>query len=468
MMLQMNRSRYIMWLSLVIALFLCLSGTAEAKAKRKGKGKTKAKARTACFVGSRSTMVIDMSNGNTLLERNPDARIAPASITKVLTLYLVFEAMREGAVQASDLVPISHKAANSTGSRMHVREGQMVPLEEIIKGIAVVSGNDACIAVAEYISGSTEAFVRRMNRKAKEIGMENTHFENPNGLPADGQCTTARDIAKLSLAYLQRFPDSLTLHSMRSYTFNQITHRNANRLLGKCPGVDGLKTGFVCSAGYNITVTAKRGNVRILVVVMGAPTPGARAAEAEKLVELGFKTLGQETPDIKVVQETSTMQVASDDESSSPTPAGGSCRLVKKIKVVKLTKASGKTRTPHASASKTVKSRSGKKTARSTAHAPSARSASAPAKSRATSVKIAKAHDPSKQAAEKSSCPAPKARKATKEVKASKASTAKSEKAGNARKTSAVQTGGKPSHRDKSKQSVTPAKKSGTVQKSKS
>jgi D-alanyl-D-alanine carboxypeptidase (penicillin-binding protein 5/6) len=233
-----------------------------------------------------------MESGSVLYEQNPDDLIAPASITKILTLYLVFEAIKQGEVRLSDEVEVSRLAASASGSRMGLRAGTRVSLEELIKGIAVVSGNDACVAAAEHISGSVGRFVNRMNVKARELGMTRSHFMTPNGLPAAGQLTTARDIAKLSVAYLHRFPESLNIHSMQSYAYGRHCHHNANRLLGKCPGVDGLKTGFVCASGYNISATGKRNGVRILAVVMGARSAGVRCSEAEKLLEAGFRETG--------------------------------------------------------------------------------------------------------------------------------------------------------------------------------
>ena len=192
-------------------------------------------------INARSAILIDMDNGGVLMEQNADYPIAPASITKILSLYLVFEAIKEGQVHLSDKVEISSRAASTGGSRMGLKARTRVPLEELIKGMAVVSGNGACVAAAEHVSGSVELFVKKMNANARELGMSNSRFMTPNGLPASGQLTTARDIAKLSTAYLRRFPESLTIHSMQGYTYGKNTHHNANRLLGKCPGVDGLK-----------------------------------------------------------------------------------------------------------------------------------------------------------------------------------------------------------------------------------
>lgn len=163
-------------------------------------------------------------------------------------------------------------------------------LIELIKGISVASANDAAQAVAEHLGGGSAAsFVARMNGKARELGMTRTRFMNPHGLPAKGQVTTARDMMTLSRSYLDRFPESLTIHSMREYTYHNKTLRNRNRLLAHYPGADGIKTGFVCASGYNIIATAKRDNVRMMAVVLGARTPKLRARETERLLDVGFE-----------------------------------------------------------------------------------------------------------------------------------------------------------------------------------
>jgi D-alanyl-D-alanine carboxypeptidase (penicillin-binding protein 5/6) len=162
----------------------------------------------------------------------------------------------------------------------------------------VVSGNDACVAVAEHLYGSTEAFVEAMNRKAAELGMSKSHFMNPHGLPAEGQLTTARDMATLAVAYLRRFPECLKYHSIKEYTYNNINQYNRNRLLLKDPSVDGLKTGFVAAAGYHLAATAQREGMRLLSVVMGAATPAVRERESLKLLNYGYRfyTLVQPFP----------------------------------------------------------------------------------------------------------------------------------------------------------------------------
>jgi D-alanyl-D-alanine carboxypeptidase (penicillin-binding protein 5/6) len=237
----------------------------------------------------RSAILMDMRTGRILVAQNANAPIQPASITKVLTLYLADEAIRDGRVQPGDQVKISRKAGRTGGSKMFIEAGSEIPLEELLKGMAVVSANDASVAVAEYIGGDVEKFVARMNRKARQLGMTRSFFKNPNGLPARGQFTTARDMLILASDYLQRFPKSLDLHSQQYYTYRDITQRNRNSLLRHYPNADGLKTGWVVKAGYHIVATAKRGDTRLIAVVMGAKTSGIRARETEKLLDEGFR-----------------------------------------------------------------------------------------------------------------------------------------------------------------------------------
>ncbi len=242
-----------------------------------------------------SSILMDMTTGRVLYSHNADEPLPPASITKVLSLYLADEAIREGRVRPTDTVKISRKAGQTGGSRMFIQAGSEIPLEELLKGMAVVSANDASVAVAEYIAGNVETFVEQMNRKARELGMERSVFKNPNGLPARGQFSTARDMMILAHHYLQRFPESLNLHSQQYFTYHDITQRNRNSLLRHYPDADGLKTGWVVAGGYHIIATAKRGNTRLIAVVMGARTPAIRAREAAKLLDQGFTTVGEDS-----------------------------------------------------------------------------------------------------------------------------------------------------------------------------
>ncbi len=232
---------------------------------------------------------MNMATGTVYYTQNPDQLIAPASVTKVMTLFLIREAIARGQVSPTDLIPISPRAARVGGSSMHLVPGEKVPLIELIKGISVASANNACVAVAEHLGkGNPAAFVARMNAKAREIGMRRTVFKNPNGLPATGQVSTARDLALLARAYLRRFPESLAIHSMTAHSYAGVTHRNANSLLGSYPGADGLKTGFVCASGFNIAATAQRDTTRLLAVVLGATSSAVRHRETIKLLDYGF------------------------------------------------------------------------------------------------------------------------------------------------------------------------------------
>lgn len=246
-------------------------------------------------LGAKSVIAMDMATGRILYEENADQQIPPASLTKVITLYLAFEAIQEHRLALTDTVLVSREATNAGGSRMNIRPGERVIVREIMKGIAVASGNDACVALAQHLSGGEDfhPFVSAMNAKARELGMHDTVFKNPNGMPADGQVTTARDMLRLSANYLRRFPQALTFHSMTTYVHNNHNHHNANRLLNTYEGVDGLKTGYVRASGYNNVVTAKRGDTRIVAVVLGARSAGARAVASRRLLDLAFQRLHQ-------------------------------------------------------------------------------------------------------------------------------------------------------------------------------
>jgi D-alanyl-D-alanine carboxypeptidase (penicillin-binding protein 5/6) len=259
----------------VVALFFFFDGQLSAAPRIKLKAK--------------SAILINDSSGKVLYAKNPDRPMQPASLTKILSLYLVHEAIAQGKINPADRVKISVDAQITGGSSMYLVDQTEVVLDDLIKGIAVVSANDASVAVAEYLGGSIDNFVKMMNTKAKALNMKRSHFVNPNGLPAKGQVTTARDILKLSRAYIRDFPEALQIHSMQDYTFASITQRNSNTLLGQCEDVDGLKTGFVRAAGFHLVATAKRGDTRLIAVVMGEKNPGIRTRDTTRLLEQGFR-----------------------------------------------------------------------------------------------------------------------------------------------------------------------------------
>jgi len=238
---------------------------------------------------AQSAVLVDGLTGEVLYEQNPSLKIAPASFAKVLTLYLVLDGLRAGQLKMEDMVTVSEKAWRIQGSKMFIKVGERVKVEDLIKGVAIASGNDACVALAEHLTGSEEVFVSKMNEKAKLLGMKDSHFQNSHGMPADGQMTTAMDMAILSRRYIEDHPEALSFHSTTEFEYNGIRQGNRNTLLQKNIGVDGLKTGHVEESGYHLVATAKRDGQRMIAVVMGCDKVKKRAPEAQKLLEHGFR-----------------------------------------------------------------------------------------------------------------------------------------------------------------------------------
>ena len=238
---------------------------------------------------AQSALLMDGLTGQVLYEQNPQLRMPPASFVKILTLYLVFDALRAGQLKMDDLVTVSERAWRTQGSKMFIKVGDRVKVEDLLKGVAIASGNDACIALAEHLSGSEEVFVSKMNEKAKLLGLNDSQFRNSDGMPADGQYTTAMDMAILSRRYIEEHPEALSFHSTTEFEYNGIRQGNRNTLLQKNIGVDGLKTGHVEESGYHLVATAKRDGQRMIAVVMGCSKVKKRAPEAQKLLEYGFK-----------------------------------------------------------------------------------------------------------------------------------------------------------------------------------
>jgi D-alanyl-D-alanine carboxypeptidase (penicillin-binding protein 5/6) len=240
-------------------------------------------------VAVKSAALIDANSGEFLYGQNPDERISPASFVKLMTLLLIFGAVDQGEVLIEDKVWISEKAWRTGGSKMFVRQGNRVPLEELIKGIAVVSGNDGCVAVAEFLQGNEQAFVVKMNDKVQDLKLENTQFQTVNGWPAADQYTSARDMALMARVYVQAYPQALKYHQLKDFTHENIRQKNRNGLLWRDPTVDGLKTGHTENAGYHLLATAKRGDQRFIAVVMGAKSEAIREREALRLLNYGFR-----------------------------------------------------------------------------------------------------------------------------------------------------------------------------------
>ncbi|MBM4306662.1 MAG: hypothetical protein FJ115_11050 [Deltaproteobacteria bacterium] len=242
---------------------------------------------------AQSAVLMDGLTGEILYQQNPDLRIPPASFVKVLTLYVIFDAILAGQIKMDDMVTVSERAWRSAwktdSSAMYIKVGERVKVEDLIKGVAIASGNDACIVLAEHLAGSEETFVSKMNEKAKALGMSDSQFKNSHGLPAEGQYVTALNMAILARRYIEDHPQSLTLHSATEFEYNGIKQGNRNLLLYKNIGVDGLKTGYIKESGYHLVATAKRDSQRMIAVVMGCDKMKKRAPEAQKLLEHGFK-----------------------------------------------------------------------------------------------------------------------------------------------------------------------------------
>ncbi len=239
-------------------------------------------------IKAKSWMLIDFESGWILGSENHDLRIEPASLTKLMTSYLIFEALKKGDIKLTDQVYISEKAWKTGGSRMFVQVDTHVDVESLLKGLIIQSGNDAAVALAEYLGGSEEGFAVRMNHKAAELGMVNTHFTNSNGLPGPDHYSTAKDIVILGRSLIRTFPDLFTLYSTREYTYNDITQKNRNALLWRDPSVDGLKTGYTKAAGYGLVGTAKRDDMRLMAIVTGTESRKSRADSVQALLQYGY------------------------------------------------------------------------------------------------------------------------------------------------------------------------------------
>lgn len=240
-------------------------------------------------IAAKAFVLVDALSGQTLAAAADNDRFEPASLTKMMTAYLVFDAMRAGKLDAAKPVGVSENAAKAAGSRMFVVAGKPVAAGDLVRGLVVQSGNDAAVALAEAVAGSEEAFVAQMNAQAARMGLANTHFVNATGQPAMGHMATARDLALLAGALIHDFPEQYALFSQKEFSFNGIKQANRNRLLWTDPTVDGVKTGFTENAGYCMVATAKRGERRLISVVLGTQSDTMRTSESQKLLNFGFQ-----------------------------------------------------------------------------------------------------------------------------------------------------------------------------------
>ncbi|MBA4503446.1 D-alanyl-D-alanine carboxypeptidase family protein [Marinobacterium marinum] len=240
-------------------------------------------------VSARSYLVMDADTGHIIAADREDERFAPASLTKMMTSYIVEYEISKGNIAEDDLVLVSEKAWRTGGSRMFIQEGTQVKVGDLLRGVIIQSGNDASVALAEHIAGSERAFADLMNQHARLLGMDDTHFVNATGLPADDHYSSAIDLAKLAKALITRFPDHYAIYSQKYFTYNNIRQPNRNQLLWRDNSVDGIKTGHTDDAGYCLVASAKRDDMRLVSVVMGTDSEEARSRESQKLLAYGFR-----------------------------------------------------------------------------------------------------------------------------------------------------------------------------------
>lgn len=244
---------------------------------------------SAPTVEAKAWLLLDVNSGQVLASRNANDHFEPASLTKLMTAYLAFAALKQKSLKPDQVVPVSTRAWKAEGSRMFIEPNKPVTVDELLRGVIVQSGNDASIALAEAIGGSEEVFAQMMNREAKRLGLANTHFTNATGLPSPQLHSTAQDLAQLVVALIRDYPEYYPLYSQKEYRYNNITQANRNRLLWLDPTVDGIKTGHTENAGYCLITSARRGERRLVSVVLGTVSESARATESQKLLNWGFQ-----------------------------------------------------------------------------------------------------------------------------------------------------------------------------------
>ncbi|CAM3915384.1 penicillin-binding protein 6 [Kerstersia gyiorum] len=281
--------RTLVTLALAAAPLLATAQTTAAQAPGMPAAVAELSSIPAPVIAARAWISIDVTSGQVLAGSQPDMRVEPASLTKVMTAYLAFAALDEKRVTADQQVAVSQHAWKTGGSRMFIEPRKPVTFNELLQGMIVQSGNDASVAVAETIAGSEAVFADLMNKEAKRLGMTDSHFMNATGLPDPQHTTTVRDLATLATALIRDYPQYFGFYKQREFTYNNITQPNRNRLLWADPSVDGMKTGFTDAAGYCLIATAMRGDRRILTVVVGTDSDAARAEESLKLLNWSFQ-----------------------------------------------------------------------------------------------------------------------------------------------------------------------------------
>ena len=295
-----------------------------------------------------SYILLDAQTNKVIVEYEADERNPPASLTKIMTTYLVEQMIQRGVVERSEQVPVSIKAWKAEGSKMFIREGTEVDLMDLLRGVVIQSGNDASIALAEFVAGDETSFAQMMNEQAEKLGMLNSNFVNSTGLPDEGHYSSARDMALLTKDMIKRFPEHYQLYSERSFKFNNIEQPNRNRLLRYDRSVDGVKTGYTKAAGYCLVASAERDGMRLISVVMGTENDDSRVRESQKLLTYGFRnfetsTIYEESEIVKSaplfygVEEVISLGVS--ENVSVTIPRGSYEKLEAQIKVPKIIEA---------------------------------------------------------------------------------------------------------------------------------
>ena len=240
-------------------------------------------------IAAETYILTDFQSGQVLVSKDTQKRVEPASLTKLMTAYIVFSALKQKSISLTQSLSVSENASRAQGSRMFIEPNKSVTVDELLRGVIVQSGNDACILLAEAIAGSEEKFAMIMNKEALRLGMKNTHFTNSTGLSDPEHYTTTQDLALLATAVIRNFPEYYSLYSLKEYTYNKITQTNSNRLLWLDPNVDGLKTGHTKTAGYCLVTSAKRNERRLISILMNTSSDNARIMESQRLLNYGFQ-----------------------------------------------------------------------------------------------------------------------------------------------------------------------------------
>ena len=296
----------------------------------------------APVIEGKSWLLIDQDSGAVLSAGDPDLQIEPASLTKLMTAYIIFRELAEGRQNLDDMVFVSEKAWRMEGSRMFIQVNTNVKLEDLVKGMIIQSGNDATVALAEHVAGTEESFAGLMNKVAAELGMTRTHFVNSSGMPGEGHLTTSRDLATLTRALINKYPQYYKYYSVKDFTWNKIKQGNRNILLYRDPSVDGVKTGYTESAGYCLIGSAQREGMRLIAVVTGTGSKQARADMVQNLLNYGFRNYITQAiyPAGKLIQNVDVYKAASNsvavesvDKISLTVPRRGGAELTQTVTI---------------------------------------------------------------------------------------------------------------------------------------